>query len=341
MLDKIRRLTAWNNQKSIQRRTTPYGSTMNTFDIYADSAANLTLEMEQKYNITVISYVCRIDGNEMACYVKGRPFSETAKKFYDAMRAGSETSTSLVNSEKFYDAIRPSLENGRDVMIITISSGVSGTNMQARLAAEQAMKDFPDRKVIVPDVMNASLGEGLFAVKAAQMRDSGSTIEECAQWIEENKFNMHSEFTVGDLKYLRRGGRISATMAIAGTLLNIKPLLRANGEGKIASAGTERGRKRALARIADTFGQTVIDPADQTIAICHCDCEDDANYLADLIREKGAKDIVIEWYDICTGSHAGPGTVALFYMGDDRRQYDDDKEGKSSKLHNLISRFKR
>lgn len=314
---------------------------MSNFDIFVDSAANLTAEMEEKYNITVVSYTCMIDGTETLCYEKGKPFAETAKNFYDAMRAGCNTATSLVNSEKFYDAIKPSLENGRDVMLITISSGLSGTNAQAKMAAEQAKAEFPDRKIIVPDVLNASLGEGLFAVKAAQMRDAGATIEECAEWIEEHKFNMHSEFTVADLKYLRRGGRISATMAIAGTLLNIKPILRANGEGKISSAGTERGRKKALARIAETFGSTVVDAANQTIAICHCDCLEDAEYLASLLREKGAKDIVIEWYDICTGSHVGPGTVALFYMGDDRRQYDEDKEGKSSKLHNLISRFKR
>lgn len=314
---------------------------MSNFDIYVDSAANLTAEMEEKGKIRVVSYTCRIDGKEMECYEKGRPFSETAKKFYDAMRAGSETATSLVNSEKFYDAIRPSLEDGKDVMIITISSGLSGTNAQAKLAAEKAQADFPERRIVVPDVMNASLGEGLFAVKVAEMRDAGASIDECMQWIEENKFNMHAEFTVADLKYLRRGGRISATMAIAGTLLNIKPILRANGAGKISSAGTERGRKKALARLAETFGQTIVDPAGKTVAICHADCAEDAEYLAGLLREKGAENIVIEWYDICTGSHVGPGTVALFYMGDDRRQYDEDKDGKNSKLHNLISRFKR
>lgn len=291
---------------------------MDKFEIFVDSSANLTEEMIEENHIGVISYTCRVGDEDMECYKKGVPFKEIAKKFYDAMRGGAETHTTLVNSQKILDAVTPTLQAGRDVLFITISSGLSGTYTQAKLAAEQAKELFPDRKMIAVDSYNASLGQGLFAVQAAKMRDLGMSMEACAQWIEERQLNMNSIFTVSDLKYLRRGGRISATLAIAGTILNIKPILKADGNGKISFAGKERGSKRALERLADTFANTVIDPENQTVAICHADNEEGANALADMIRERGAKNVVVQWYDICTGSHVGPGTVAMFYLGKER-----------------------
>jgi DegV family protein with EDD domain len=143
---------------------------------------------------------------------------------------------------------------------------------------------------------------------------------------------MNSVFTVSDLKYLRRGGRISATLAIAGTILNIKPILKADANGKMSFSGKERGRKKALSAIADAFAETVIHPESQTVAICHADSEEDALALADLIRERGAKDIVINWYDICTGSHVGPGTVAVFYLGKERGKVSEAKSASPSGL---------
>ena len=290
----------------------------NYFDIYVDSSANLTEEMIEQNNIGIVSYTCQIDGKEMDCYEKGISFKNIAKKFYDAMRNGCDTRTSLVNSEKILDAVTPSLQAGKDVMFITISSGLSGTYNQAKMAAERVKELFPERKMTVVDSYNASLGQGLFAVQAAKMRDMGMSAEACAKWIEERQLNMNSIFTVSDLKYLRRGGRISATLAIAGTILNIKPILKADGNGKISFTGKERGRKKALERLADIFTESVINPENQTVAICHADCEDDAEALADMIRARGAKDVVVQWYDICTGSHVGPGTVALFFLGKER-----------------------
>lgn len=291
---------------------------MNTFEIFVDSAANLTDEMIEKNNIGVISYTCRIDGKEMECYEKGTPYEQIAKKFYDAMRAGSETRTSLINAQKIIDAVSPVMQAGKDVLLVTISSQISGTYAQAQEASAELKKLYPERKLVVADSFNASLGEGLFAVQAAKLRDLGESIESCAQWIASRKLNMNSVFTVADLKYLRRGGRISATLAIAGTLLNIKPILKADENGKISSFGKERGRKKALLRIADTFAETVVQPDQQTVAICHADSEEDALALAEMLKERGATDVVVNWYDICTGSHVGPGTVALFYMGKER-----------------------
>lgn len=312
---------------------------MTDFDIYVDSGANIPDEIVEKYGINVIPFMCNIDGVETPCYEKGKSSREMAIKFYAAMREGCDTSTSLINKQRFYDAIAPSLKKGRNVLMTTISSGISGTYKQACDAAEQAMAKYKGLKVHVFDAYNASMGEGLFALKAVRMRENGRSFDEICDWLEAHKLNMHSVFTVSDLKYLKRGGRVSATKAIAGTLLNIKPILIAGPNGTIEVSETVRGRKKALARLAELFADEVVDPAGQAVSICHADCEEDANYLADLIRQKGANEIIIEVYDICTGSHVGPGTVALFFMGDDRRKLAERE--KASVLKTIAAKFKR
>ena len=313
---------------------------MKKFDIYADSGANIPDSIVDEYNINVVPFTCVIDGVETPCYKKGQSSREMALKFYAAMREGCDTSTTLINCDKFYEAIEPSLKKGNDVIITTISSGISGTYKQACAAAERAMENYPELKVHVFDAYNASMGEGLFTLAAARMRNENKTYDEVCSWLEANKLNMHSVFTVSDLKYLKKGGRVSATKAIAGTLLNIKPVLVVGAHGTIEVAETVRGRKKALARLAEMFGEEVVNPSAQTISICHADCEDDANYLADLIRAKGASDIIIEVYDICTGSHVGPGTVALFFMGEDRSVTLAAKE-KNSVIKNIAAKFRR
>jgi DegV family protein with EDD domain len=299
---------------------------MNNFEIFVDSSANLTDEIIEQNNIGVISYTCSIDGNQMECYQKGVDSAQTAKSFYQAMERGAETKTTLLNSQKIIDGVAPILESGRDVLLITISSQISGTHSQAKLAAEQLKKDYPDRKLVVCDSFNAGMAECILAMRAAHLRDMGESIEVCADWIERNKLNINSVFTVNDLKYLRRGGRISATLAIAGTLLNIKPILTASGEGKITTSGKERGRKKALLRLAESFSQLVIDAQNQTVCIAHADCEEDALALAQIVKERGAKNVIINMYDICTGSHVGPGTVALFFYGKDRKKVQPAEE---------------
>lgn len=291
---------------------------MRNFDIYADSAANLTDEMIENNDIKIISYNCSIDGKEMECYEKGVPSEQIAKAFYDAMRAGSETKTTLVNSEKIKNAIIPSLEQGRDVLLVMISSGVSGSFNQAKLAAVELKEKYPDRKILVFDSYNASLGEGMFAVHAARLGELGEDIETCYKWMEKHKLNMNSVFTVSQLKYLKKSGRISTTLAIAGTLLNIKPILKGDANGKIVLCGTEHGRRKALTHLADQFAANAIGPESQTVCIAHADCIEDAELLRDMLMARGATDVVIQMYDICTGSHVGPGTVALFFMGKER-----------------------
>lgn len=311
---------------------------MRSFDIIADSAANLTDEMIEKYSIGVVSYSVNIDGTEMESYVKGANSEEIAKKFYAAMREDKNTKTTLVNAGKIIDAVTPRFEAGRDVLFVSLSSTISGTYNQAKFAAEELSKTYPDRKMLIFDCYNAGLAEGLFAVYAAKLGDMGYTLDECYEWMETNKFRMNSVFTVSNLKYLKRGGRISATLAIAGTLLNIKPILWADENGKIVSMCNERGRKKAIAKLADTFAERVVDPENQIVAIAHADCEEDALALRDMVIERGAKEVVIAMFEICTGSHVGPGSLALFYLGKERGK---EEKKSSALLQKALSIFKK
>ena len=219
------------------------------FDIFVDSSANLTEEMIAKSNIKVIPYVCTCDGEQVICYTNGIPFSQAAHKFYSAMERGADVSTSLISSERIAAAFEPSLKEGKDVLMITISSQVSGTNHQAELAAQELMEKYPERRVYIADSANSGFGEGLLAVQAARLRGLGEDAYTCYKWLEGNKFRLNSYFTVADLKYLKKGGRISSAVAIAGTLLNIKPILKADGNGKFLCAercAAERSRLPSL-----------------------------------------------------------------------------------------------
>lgn len=294
---------------------------MNNFDIYVDSSANLTDDMIASSDINVIPFICTVNGEERLCYENGKPFAETAKKYYEEMLAGADIKTSLIGEARFIEAVTPSLEKGRDVFIITMAAGISGTYSQAAAAKSTLEKLFPENKIYVGDSANASLGEGLLAVNVAKLRDMGESLSACAEWFEQNKYKINSYCTVQDLKYLKKGGRISATLAIAGTILNIKPILRADGgnPAKLTFWAKERGRKKAFDAILKEFDELCVNPENQTVAITHCNCEEDALKLADLVKQHGARDVVIEYYDLCTGSHVGPGTVALFFTGKDRR----------------------
>lgn len=291
---------------------------MRNFDIFVDSAANLPDDVLKENNIKVISYTCSLDGKEMECYEEGVPFVETAKKFYEAMRAGAETKTTLVNADKIMTAVTPSLEAGRDVLLITIAEGISGTYNQGVNAAKELKERFPDRKVLVVQSANASMGEGLVALYAAKRADMGESIDACYQWVIDNRFNIHGVCTVDSLKYLKRGGRVSTALAIAGTILNIKPVLHGDENSKLTVFCNERGRKKSIAKLVEEFKENVIDPENQTIAITHGDCEADALELANRVKELGAKEVIINYYDLCTGAHGGPGILAIFFFGKSR-----------------------
>ncbi|MGN0807190.1 MAG: DegV family protein [Candidatus Coproplasma sp.] len=291
---------------------------MANFEIFVDSAANLTDELIEKHNIYVVPYTCSINGKEMECYQKGVSSEAIAKNFYQSMREGAETKTTLINADKFIDAITPVMQEGKDVLLFVITTKLSGTYNQA-LAAKARLKDlFPERKLLVVDSFNASLGEGLMAVYSAEMRDKGETIDNVYKWACDNVVNMNSFVTVSNLKYLKRTGRINAAKAIVGTILKINPVIWGSDKGELEVLCNERGRKKAFNKLVELFKSRVIDPANQHVAIAHADCLEEAEQLAEMIKAAGAKEVIINMYDLCTGAHIGPGTIALFFMGKKR-----------------------
>lgn len=302
------------------------------FEIFVDSAAGLTEEQVKKFDIHVVSYTLRLDGEELDCFMLGRDNEALAGRIYEALREGKDVQTSLINSQKLIEAVSPSMAEGKNVLFISISSKLSGTYQQALLAKEELKEMFPNQNFAVVDSMNAASGEGMLALQAAKLRDLGESFVACVEWLENNKSKMNAFCTVDDLKYLRKGGRISAATAIAGTLLNIKPILYGDGAGKFAVAGKERGRRKALSALAEAFRANVVSPQTQTVAISHCDCLADAEQLAEMLKELGAQDIMINYYDVCTGAHIGPGTVALFFMGKDRKNPESETEKATSPL---------
>lgn len=291
---------------------------MAKFEIFVDSSANLTDEMIEKYNIGVVSYTCSLNGKEMECYQKGVPYDDLAKNFYTAMEAGADVKTTLVNADKIIDAVSPVLKAGHDVLFITIAKKISGTNAQALEAKKRLKELFPDRKFEVADSSNASLGQGLWAVYAAQRRDKGEDVESVCRYVEENNLYMNSFVMVGNLKYLKRGGRISSATAIVGNILNIKPILWGSEAGVLDVLCNERGKKKAMMRMVEFYKNRVEKPEEQIIAITHANCLEDAEQLKALLSAAGAKNIVINMYDLCTGAHIGPGTLALFFLGKKR-----------------------
>ena len=310
---------------------------MADFEIFVDSVANLPDEIVNKYDIGVIPYSCTVNGVERLCYEKGGNFSESAKNFYAELKEGADVKTSLIGLARFEEFIAPVLKEGKDAVLLTITSTLSGTNAQALAAKEELEKKYPDNKVYVIDTANASMGSGLLAIKLAELKALGESAESCAQWAEDNAYRINSFVTVDDLKYLRKGGRVSAVAAIAGTLLNIKPVLWANETvpAKLTVFGKERGRKKALATILKEFDERVENIETQTVAITHADCLEDANELAEALKAKGVKDVIIEYYDICTGAHVGPGTLALFFFGKSRKPEQQEAPQKKSLLQTI------
>ncbi|MGN1104364.1 MAG: DegV family protein [Candidatus Coproplasma sp.] len=296
---------------------------MENFEIFVDSAANLTDELIAKHHIHVVPYTCSINGEEMECYQESVPSDEIAKKFYDAMREGAETKTTLINADKFIDAIAPVMQQGKDVLLFVITTKLSGTYNQALAAKERLKEQFPERKLLVVDSFNASLGEGLMAVYSAEKRDNGEDIDSIYKWACDNVANMNSFVTVSSLKYLKRTGRVNAAKALIGTMLKINPVVWGSHNGELEVLCNVRGRRKALSKLLELFKDRVIDPENQHIAIAHADCLEEAEQLAEMIKEAGAKEVIITMYDLCTGAHIGPGTIALFFMGKKRDGYFD------------------
>ena len=239
--------------------------------------------------------------------------------FYDRLRGGETATTNAVNVAQYTEALEPLLQAGKDVLILAFSSGLSATYNASRLAVEELSAQYPDRRLYTVDTLCASLGQGLLVWYAARQRDRGHSIEEVRDWVEEHKLNLCHQFTVDDLYFLKRGGRISAATAMVGSMLHIKPVLHVDGEGHLINIGKARGRHASLKALVDRMEETAIDPGSLTVFISHGDCLEEAQAVADMVKKRfGVVDVVINYVGPVIGAHSGPGTVALFYMGTDR-----------------------
>lgn len=291
-----------------------------SFAVITDSASNLTVDLLTEYDIDMVSFHYQLNGELIQCYDPNKNYIDEAKKFYDELRKGSVIKTSLISPSRYYDCFKKHLDQGEDILYISISAKLSGTYNSSCNARDILLDEYKDRKIICIDSFSASFGEAIIAIEAAKCRKKGISLEETVDFISGIRMNIRNEFTVDNLIYLKRTGRISSLVYSIGALLDIKPLLRASVNADIESCGKVRGRKKALITMCKTVCDNIIRPEDQTIFIAHCDAESDAQLLANMIKQNiTVKDIYINYYDLCTGAHVGPGTIAIFYYGNERQ----------------------
>ena len=285
--------------------------------ILTDSSADLTAELVAELGVEVIPLSFTMEDKTYFNYPDNRDIDPA--DFYARLRGGAMATTAAVNVADYTEAMEPILKEGKDVLVLAFSSGLSATCHSAQIAAGELMEQYPDRKVYVVDTLCASLGQGLLVWYAANLKKQGKTMEEVRDWTEEHKLNLCHWFTVDDLHFLKRGGRISAATAVLGTMLSIKPVMHVDNEGHLIKVCTARGRNASLKALVDHMEQTVLDLKDQAIFISHGDCLADAQKVADDVKARfGVESIIINYVGPVIGAHSGPGTVALFFMGSER-----------------------
>lgn len=290
---------------------------MSEFVLMTDSSADLSQEMVQELGVTVLPLSFTIQGKVYRNYPDNREMD--LPLFYDMLRAGELATTSAVNVAEYTQAVEPILQEKKDVLILAFSSGLSSTYQASVLAAEELREKYPDRKIYTVDTLCASLGQGLLVYLAVQEQRKGKNIEEVRDWAEAAKLHLCHQFTVDDLHFLKRGGRISATTAVVGSMLQIKPVLHVDNEGRLVSIGKARGRQASLKALVDKMEKTVTEEGKKTVFISHGDCRKDAVAVADMVRERfGTQDVRINFVGPVIGAHSGPGTLALFYLGTER-----------------------
>lgn len=289
---------------------------MNDYQILTESTCDLPANLADELNLAVAPLSVLIDGKSYTNYLDGRELSYP--EFYNFLRQKKVPNTTAVNVYQFLTIMEPILQSGKDILYLGFSSAMSGSYNAGCAAATELLAKYPERKIYTVDTLSASLGQGLLVYLAAQEKAKGKSIEAVHDYAEANKLNMCHCFTVNDLFYVMHGGRVSATTAVIGSMLSIKPILRVDDNGLMDTTGKVRGRKAALNKLVETLDETMTDP-DLPIFIGHGDCKEDADHLSDMISERlGAKNIIISDIGIVCGSHAGPGIIAAFYHGKNR-----------------------
>lgn len=286
------------------------------FKIVTDSTADLPVEYLKDHDLGCICLSYIVDGQSY-----GQDKELPWKEFYAMMREGKMPSTSQMNPEEAKEYLEECIKTDKEILYLAFSSGLSGTYNSGRLAAEEIMSEHPDCKIIVIDTLSASLGEGLLVHKAVQMRDAGMSLEETAQWVRENVLHMVHVFTVDDLYHLFRGGRVSKATAFVGTLAGIKPKLHVDNEGHLIVIGKVRGRRKSLTALVDYMEEKMgsYRSRNDIVFISHGDAVEDAQLVADQIKERfGIEQVIINHIGPTIGTHSGPGTIALFFLGESR-----------------------
>jgi DegV family protein with EDD domain len=281
------------------------------FIAVTDTSGNLPTPLVKEYDLKMIPFAYFINGERFTC-LDTESFDGDA--FY-ALLKNTEVKTTQINPAEYADFFEPFLKEGKDVIYVAMSSGISGSCQSASIGAQMLLERYPDRTIEVIDTRGASLGEGLVAVAAAKMRDEGLSTQEAAKRLRMLSERMFNVFTVNDLLFLRRGGRLSNLSAIVGTVLGIKPILKGGEDGQISAFDTVRSRKRSVKALASQYEKYVVNAGEQTIGIAHAACREDAEMLIDLIKngEHPPKDILLVDYEPVTGAHVGPGALALFF----------------------------
>ena len=283
---------------------------MNDYIIFTDSCCDISPELLAQWGVPYANMTFSFDGEEKE-YIST---DISNKEFYDRMRHGAHARTAAINAATFADAFTPILESGKDILYIGFSSGLSTTYNSAKSAADMLKSDYPERKIVTVDSLAASAGQGLLVKLAVEEKNAGKSIDEVAELVESLRLRLCHWFTVEDLVYLKRGGRISPTLAFVGNMLGIKPVLHVDDEGHLVNVTKVRGRKTSIAALADKYTE-LCDPSYAKVFISHGDCIKDAEYLASLIENKhGVKTEIITHVGSVIGAHSGPGTLALFFV---------------------------
>ena len=289
---------------------------MKDFVIFTDSGCDLPADLMKEWGVQCLDLTFHFEGEDNREYATG---DIAPKAFYDRMREGAVAKTAAVNMDTFRNAFEAALKEGKDVLYVGFSSGLSATYHSSTLAAEELNEEYSDNKVVTVDTLAASAGQGMLVWLAVETRKKGGTLEDTAAAVENHKMNLAHWFTVDDLEYLKRGGRVSPAVAFVGGLLGIKPILHVDNEGHLIKRGTVRGRKAALKELVNKYKELACCPGESPVYICNADCADDVETLKELLDDACACDVdlVVDIGPII-GAHAGPGTIAVFFLGKER-----------------------
>ena len=290
---------------------------MSDYVIMTDSSCDLPAALADEMELTVLPLYVDVDGQKYTNYLDEREIAFS--DIYAKLRTKCPAKTSSVNMLDFMEPMESLLSDGKDILYIGFSSGLSGTFNAGAMAAKELSDKYPERRIYAVDSLCASLGQGLLIYLAWQEKQKGASIEEGRDFTENTKLHLCHWFTIDDLMFLKRGGRVSGATAIVGSMLNIKPVMHVDNDGHLIKVDTARGRKASIKALADKAGQLGIDLDQQTIFISHGDCLEEANYLADIMRTRfNVKKVLVNYVGPVIGAHSGPGTIALFFLGRER-----------------------